>query len=355
MMGKLDRIVDKLITQHYLNHEEFVALISERTPLIAGRLQEAAQAQLLESYGNRIFIRGLIEISNYCQQNCLYCGIRHDNKDVVRYRLSETDIYSSAEKGYQIGFRTFVLQGGEDGWFNDERLVRIIKTLKEHYPDCAITLSLGERSQTSYQKLFDAGADRYLLRHESANPAHFARLHPKSQTLASRLKCLEELKSIGYQVGCGFMVGSPYQQDEDIALDLELIEHFKPQMVGIGPFISQHDTPFKDMPNGDEDLTLFLLSIVRLLLPNVLLPATTALATVDESARIKGIQAGCNVIMPNLSPLDHRKDYALYDNKKIDSGEAGENLNRLKASIQSIGYQIVVDRGDYQKEGTKNV
>lgn len=299
-------------------------------------------------YGKRVFIRGLIEISSHCKNDCLYCGLRRSQKGAVRYRLTDEQILDCCEKGYRLGFRTFVMQGGEDAWFDDERMVRIVSEVRHRYPDCAITLSLGERSDESYRRLFDAGANRYLLRHETADKEHYEKLHPSDMSFDNRMHCLETLKTIGYQVGCGFMVGSPFQTEETIYKDLQFIRSFKPHMVGIGPFIPAHDTPFADQPQGSVESTLRLLSVIRLIHPHVLLPATTALGTLHPLGRERGIMAGANVVMPNLSPTEHRKDYAIYDNKICTGDEAAECRNCTEYRMRAIGYETVVDRGDYR-------
>ena len=299
-------------------------------------------------YGKRVFIRGLIEISSHCKNDCLYCGLRRSQKGAVRYRLTDEQILDCCEKGYRLGFRTFVMQGGEDAWFDDERMVRIVSEVRHRYPDCAITLSLGERSDESYQRLFDAGANRYLLRHETADKEHYEKLHPSDMSFDNRMHCLETLKTIGYQVGCGFMVGSPFQTVETLYKDLQFIRSFKPHMVGIGPFIPAHDTPFADQPQGSVETTLRLLSVIRLIHPHVLLPATTALGTLHPLGRERGIMAGANVVMPNLSPTEHRKDYAIYDNKICTGDEAAECRNCTEYRMRAIGYETVVDRGDYR-------
>ena len=298
-------------------------------------------------YGKKVFIRGLIEISSHCKNDCLYCGLRRSQKEAIRYRLSDEQILDCCDKGYRLGFRTFVLQGGEDAWFDDARMVRIVGEIRRRYHDCAITLSLGERSDESYQRLFDAGANRYLLRHETADRDHYAKLHPSDMSFDNRMRCLQTLKRIGYQVGCGFMVGSPFQTTETIFKDLQFIRSFQPHMVGIGPFIPAHETPFAEMPQGSVETTLRLLSVIRLLHPHVLLPATTALGTLHPIGRERGILAGANVVMPNLSPLEHRKDYAIYDNKICTGDEAAECRNCTEYRMRAIGYETVVDRGDY--------
>lgn len=309
-------------------------------------LRQRAEETRKEFYGNEVFIRGLIELTNYCKNDCYYCGIRRGNKCAERYRLSKEQILSCCEAGYKAGFRTFVMQGGEDGYFTDAVLTDIIYDIKNKYPDCAVTLSLGERSKESYRALYGAGADRYLLRHETATKEHYEKLHPKELSFENRMECLYNLKEIGFQTGCGFMVGSPYQTAENLANDLKFIKNFEPHMVGIGPFIPHKDTPFKDEPAGSMEDTLKILSIVRLMLPKVLLPATTALGTVKNGGREMGILAGGNVIMPNLSPEDVRGKYMLYNNKLVTGGEAAENLKLLKESLAEIGCFITANRGD---------
>lgn len=312
-------------------------------------LISAARDTAIKQFGNNIYIRGLIEFTNYCKNDCYYCGIRCGNKNVMRYRLTKEQILSCCAIGYKLGFRTFVLQGGEDPFFSDAVLVDIITAIKSEHNDCAITLSIGERSYESYQALFAAGADRYLLRHETANAEHYGRLHPDSLSLSHRLQCLNMLKEIGYQVGTGFMVGSPFQTVDNLIEDLLFIKEFKPEMIGIGPFIPHHDTPFRDKTAGTLEQTLRLIAILRLLLPKALIPATTALGTIDTSGREQGILAGANVVMPNLSPIDVRENYSLYDNKICTGDEAAECVSCLQQRLQQIGYQLVEDRGDYRE------
>ncbi len=338
-------LVNKLYRDKTLSKTEFVELINSGES-VREDLRSLAQKLRYENYGNDIFIRGLIEFTNYCKQNCLYCGIRRDNKNCSRYRLTEEDIMSCCEEGYGLGFRTFVLQGGEDPYFTDDRLCEIITSIKNKYPDCALTLSIGEKSRESYQRYFECGADRYLLRHETASKEHYERLHPKNQRFESRIECLNYLKEIGYQVGCGFMVGSPYQTTENLAEDLLFIKKLNPQMVGIGPFIHHTDTEFKDFPDGTLEKTLLMLSIIRIMLPKVLLPATTALATIHPRGRELGIQAGANVVMPNLSPVSVRKKYQLYDNKVCTGEESAECIRCLNSRVESIGCKIAISRGD---------
>lgn len=358
MHARFVAAIKKLEERHELELEEYELLVDaylqasdEGKEHIEKVAREKADKARRAVYGNTVFIRGLIEISNYCKSNCLYCGIRKENREVERYRLSKDEILRYCDLGYELGFRTFVLQGGEDPYFNDEIVSEIIGDIKERHPDCAVTISLGEKELESYQRLAKAGADRYLLRHETADFAHYQLLHPQEQTLANRITCLQRLKKAGLQAGCGFMVGSPYQSAHTIAKDLKFIERFKPEMCGIGPYISHHATPFKDMPNGSVGMTCYLLSLMRLIQPNLLIPATTALASLAEDGRERGIMAGANVIMPNLSPSDKRAKYEIYDNKAHTGCESAQNLAQLKDRMKKIGYEIVVDRGDAKKIG----
>lgn len=338
---------DKLYQDTQLTEAEYKELLELHTDKeIAEYGFELARKRQKETFGNEVYTRGLIEISNYCKNDCIYCGIRRSNQNAERYRLSEEEILSCCESGYALGFRTFVLQGGEDGYYTDDLLEDLLHKIKATYPDCAITLSLGERSRESYERLYTAGADRYLLRHETANEAHYGKLHPAEMSLKNRKQCLYTLKEIGYQVGCGIMVGSPYQTIDNLVEDLAFMKTFNPHMVGIGPFIPQKDTPFGEMEPGSLEMTLFLLAIIRLMLPKVLLPATTALGTIHSRGRELGILAGGNVVMPNLSPVKVRKKYALYDNKICTGEEAAECRGCLGNRMESIGYKLVVSRGD---------
>lgn len=342
----MNEIINKLYNSQNLSDEELKALIesdaTETTELLRQRADEVRQ----RIYGKKVFLRGLIEISSYCKNDCLYCGIRRSNSSAERYRLSREEILSCCENGYSLGFRTFVMQGGEDSSFTDEFLCSLISEIKEKYPDCAITLSLGERSYESYQSLKNAGADRYLLRHETADAELYGKLHPSELTFENRRKCLFNLKELGYQVGAGFMVGAPYQTTESLIADLRFLQELQPQMIGIGPFIPHHETPFADEVGGTLELTLRLLGILRLIFPKVLLPATTALGTIDPNGRELGLQTGCNVVMPNLSPVDVRKKYDLYDNKICTGEEAAECCVCLNNRIKSAGYEVASERGD---------
>ena len=350
MTEKMFELIEKLERENSLSLEEYKYLIDNRDDESACLLREKADKARRRVYGNKVFIRGLIEISNICKNDCLYCGIRKGNKSCQRYRLSEEDILTCCKEGYGLGFRTFVMQGGEDGFFTDEVMCSIIRKIKKSYPDCAVTLSLGERSEESYRRLFEAGADRYLLRHETADKEHYGKLHPKELSFENRMECLRNLKKIGFQTGCGFMVESPFQTSEQLAKDLKFVEEFSPEMCGIGPFIPHNETVFRDEKAGSCELTCYLLSIVRLIKPTILLPSTTALGTIDKEGREKGILSGGNVVMPNLSPLSVRKKYMLYDGKISTDEEAAENLMRLKEKIRAIGFEVVTDRGDFIKE-----
>lgn len=342
------RLVDKLERKHSLSLSEYKLLIESENEALRIYVSNKAKTVATSIYGNLIYVRGLIEVGNYCRNDCLYCGIRKSNTNCDRYILDEEDILNCCKEGYDLGFRTFVLQGGE-GICKKDFVTSIVQKIHVLYPDCAITLSLGEEDKETYKEWFDAGANRYLLRHETASKGHYEKLHPENMSFEHRMQCLRDLKNIGYQVGCGFMVGSPYQTSETLAMDLKFIETFKPDMCGIGPFISQKDTPFRDKKSGTLNQTLFLLSLIRLIQPNILLPATTALGTIDSKGREKGILAGANVVMPNLSPVSVRKKYALYDNKICTGEESAECKNCLSNRMRSIGYEIVTDRGDIKK------
>ena len=342
-------LINRLEKNRTLTLDEYEALIVGRTEEYARILAEKAFAAKQRVYKNAVFIRGLIEISSFCKNDCFYCGIRRSNKKCERYRLTKEQILSCCDEGYPLGFRTFVLQGGEDSHFTDDFICSTVEEIKRRYPDCAVTLSLGERSRESYQRLFDSGADRYLLRHETADKEHYEKLHPANLSFESRMECLQNLKYIGFQTGCGFMVGSPYQTARTLAKDLKFVEEFSPEMCGIGPFIPHRDTPFAGESAGSVLLTCYLISIVRLIQPFVLLPSTTALGTADPFGREKGILAGANVVMPNLSPSDVKGKYELYNNKLTGGAEAAENKAELERRMESIGCKIVTDRGDFLK------
>lgn len=350
MKHRLTELIDRLEREHSLSLAEYALLLEGESPELTEYAAKKAKRQAEAIYGREIYVRGLIEVGNYCRNDCYYCGIRKSNEQADRYILSREEILSCCREGYELGFRTFVLQGGE-GIYKAAFVEELVGEIRRNYPDCAITLSLGEEEREVYQAWFDAGADRYLLRHETADLAHYESLHPMEMSFLHRMKCLKDLKEIGYQVGCGFMVGSPGQTVNTLAKDLKLIEEFKPDMCGIGPFISQADTPFREKESGRLEQTLYLLSLIRLLQPNILLPATTALGTIDPRGREKGILAGANVVMPNLSPVLVRKKYALYDNKICTGEESAQCRGCLSARMESIGYHLAVDRGDIKKSG----
>ncbi len=339
-------IVEKLYRTSDLTDEELTALIDTNDKDAAELLRKYADETRQRYYGKKVFLRGLIEVSSYCRNDCIYCGIRRSNKDAQRYRLSREEILSCCENGYELGFRTFVMQGGEDGTFTDEFMCSVIAEIKEKYPDCAVTLSLGERSYESYKRMKEAGADRYLLRHEAASQELYSKLHPEEMSLQNRKDCLFALKELGYQVGAGFMAGAPYQTTAHLAADLRFLQELQPQMIGIGPFVPHHNTPFADFKGGTLELTLRLLGILRLMFPKVLLPATTALGTIAPNGRELGLKTGCNVVMPNLSPVKVRKKYDLYDNKICTGEEAAECRGCLQRRIESAGYEVATERGD---------
>lgn len=343
----MTEIVSKLHQTGDLSDGELKLLIETDNKAAAELLKKYADETRRKFYGDKVFLRGLIEISSYCRNDCLYCGIRRSNRDADRYRLSREDILACCENGYELGFRTFVMQGGEDMYFSDEVIVPLIAGIREKYPDCAITLSLGERSYESYKRMKEAGADRYLLRHEAASEELYKKLHPSEMSLRNRKECLFALRELGYQVGAGFMVGAPFQTTDDIIADLRFLQELRPQMIGIGPFVPHHSTPFADEKRGTLELTLRLLGILRLLFPNVLLPATTALGTIAPNGRELGLMTGCNVVMPNLSPVKVRKKYDLYDNKICTGEEAAECRGCLQRRIESAGYTVANERGDF--------
>ncbi len=347
-MTEMQRLIDQLEEKGELTREEYVALLSQLNKEDIQYLRVKACRVAKEHFGNRIYTRGLIEFTNYCKNDCYYCGIRRSNRAVDRYRLTKEQILACCREGYQLGFRTFVLQGGEDTSYSDEDMIELIHQIKQEFPDCALTLSIGEKSYESYLRYFQAGADRYLLRHETADEAHYAKLHPANLSLKNRKECLYNLKKIGYQVGAGFMVGSPYQTYDNLAEDLIFLKELSPEMVGIGPFLPHHQTPFAMEAKGSLELTLVLISILRLMLPDALIPATTALGTIHPLGREEGILSGANVVMPNLSPTSVRKKYELYDNKICTGDEAAECRFCLDGRMKKIGYELAVDRGDYK-------
>lgn len=348
-MAKSAELTAKLIEKHNLTDAELLELLQSDDKELDGMLAAAADKVRRQIYGDQVYIRGLIEFTNYCKNNCYYCGIRAGNASACRYRLSQEQILECCREGYALGFRTFVLQGGEDPYFTDERICAIVSAIRNEHLDCAITLSIGEKARSSYQAYFDAGADRYLLRHETADAEHYSTLHPASMSLANRKRCLFYLKEIGYQVGSGFMVGSPGQTAATLLQDIRFLQELQPDMIGIGPYINHPDTPFKDEPSGTLQQTLRLLSLLRLLFPHALLPSTTALGTIHPLGRELGLRSGGNVVMPNLSPTSTRKLYELYADKICTDAEAAEGLALLRTQVENAGYQIVIDRGDVKK------
>lgn len=339
--------IDKLHKTHNLSDEEFSALLAAEN--LDAHLFARADEVRRSVYGDAVYVRGLIEFSNYCKNNCYYCGIRAANSQTVRYRLTGQDILACCDEGYRLGMRTFVLQSGEDSHYSDEMLCDMIASIKTHYPDCAVTLSIGEKPRTSYQAYFDAGATRYLLRHEAASDHLYRRLHPNSMLLRKRKQCLFDLKDIGYQVGAGFMVGAPFQTLSDIVTDLRFLQQLDPDMIGIGPYIHHAQTPFADRKNGNLTLTVRLLAMLRLMFPHVLLPATTALATIASDGRERGLKAGANVVMPNLSPMSVRQLYDLYENKNCTGEESAQCSDKLRIQIANAGYRMVTDIGDVKR------
>lgn len=344
---RLEEILDELTNTHNLSDDDLKYLITGDYD--ASILHKRADEVRRSNYGKNVYIRGLIEFTNYCKNGCKYCGINCTNAKAERYRLSADAILECCHEGFSLGFRTFVLQGGEDPFFSDEVLVPIVKRIREELPECAITLSIGERSEKSYKALYEAGANRYLLRHETADEIHYGKLHPDSMSLENRKRCLFNLKKIGYQVGSGFMVGSPYQTVENLVSDLRFLQELEPDMIGIGPFISHEQTVFAGFENGSVEMTLRLISILRLMFPYALIPATTALGTLAADGRERGLKSGANVVMPNLSPVGIRDKYSLYDNKICTGEESAQCVACLTGRVKVAGYEVVVDRGDVRK------
>lgn len=346
----MNTLIEQLAREHDLPDADLMTLIQDETPEIERELAQRADEVRRRWYGTDVYVRGLIEFTNYCKNDCYYCGIRCGNRKAERYRLTEEQILACCRLGYELGYRTFVLQGGEDPWYTDEKICCLVRTIKEEHSDCAVTLSIGEKPRESYAAYRDAGADRYLLRHETANEEHYRFLHPETMSCANRKRCLWDLKELGFQVGAGFMVGAPGQRPEHLVEDIRFLQQLQPDMIGIGPFLPHNDTPFRDRPSGGFHQTLRLLSLLRLLFPRVLLPATTALGTIHPLGREMGMQAGANVVMPNLSPVNVREKYKLYDNKICTGDESAQCRSCLERRMQSVGYQVVVSRGDVARE-----
>ena len=347
-MERFRQLLDELEARGELPREKWLYLLSHSGKPFREVAAEKARALTLARFGEGVYVRGLVEFSNHCANDCFYCGIRRSNSKLERYRLDEEEILECCEKGYRYGFRTFVFQSGEDPLWGCERLCGLVRRVKARFPECAVTLSVGELAEEEYRHLYEAGASRYLLRHESADPEHYAMIHPQRQKLCTRMACLEALKRIGFQTGCGFMVGTPGQELRHIACDMEFMSRFRPHMIGIGPFIPHRDTPFGKEKCGSGELTLLLLSLCRIMQQGVLLPATTALGTLLPDGREQGVLAGANVIMPDISPAEVRKLYSLYDNKAAcDPGTAGILNSELQKKLESVGRHVVIGRGDF--------
>ena len=364
-INKTKKIIDKIDKKEKISYKDALTLLSsfeydndlnkkkldkkEKIEIkeLKKYLREKAREKADKVFGKYIFMRGLIEFTNYCKNDCIYCGIRKSNKNVERYRLNKKEILECCKIGYDIGFRTFVLQGGEDIFFNIERMSNIARAIKKEFPDCALTLSIGEKEEEYYKELKKNGANRFLLRHETADSEHYSKLHPKYMSLENRKECLRFLKNLGFQTGTGMMIGSPFQKLENIAGDLIFMQEIKPEMIGIGPFLPHKDTPFANEKIGELELTLILISILRLIFPLSLIPATTALGTIKEGGRELGILHGANVVMPNLSPMNVRKKYLLYNNKISTGTESAEGVELLRDSIDKIGYVLTGARGDF--------
>ena len=340
-------IVEQLKQNKNLSDEQFKQLLE--TDTYNDELFKQADNVRQQVYGKDVYLRGLIEFSNYCKNGCYYCGINCQNATIKRYRLTKDEILDCCKQGYALGYRTFVLQSGEDSFFTDDLICDIVSAIRQNYKDCAITLSMGEKSKESYLAYFKAGANRYLLRHETANEEHYKKLHPENLSLQNRKQCLFNLKEIGYHVGSGFMVGSPYQTTQNLIEDFRFLQELKPDMIGIGPFIPAQNTKFEQFEHGKLTLTLKIISILRLLFPYALIPSTTALGTIDPKGRELGLKSGANVVMPNLSPSKYRKLYTLYDDKICTNEEAAECRGCLEKRVDLAGYKIVTDIGNPKK------
>lgn len=346
-------LIKKLNMERALSEAEWVQIFDTFDEEDLKFAMDTARDIAIERFGRKIFFRGIVEFTNICKSDCYYCGIRAGNSCVTRYRMSEDDILACCEDGYRHGFRTFVLQGGEDPYYTKDKMCCIVRSITERFPDCAVTMSIGELNKEYYQALYDAGARRFLLRHETADASHFAMLHPANQTLESRMRCLKDLKETGFQTGCGIMIGSPGQTSRHLAEDMMFMADFQPEMVGLGPFIPHSETPFRDEPAGSVERTLMVIALTRIMLPDALIPSTTALGTAEAEGRQKGVLAGCNVVMPNLSPLEFRKKYMLYDGKVGTDMSAEAGISTLRAQMEEIGYEVIVARGDFQKRKDK--
>ena len=347
-MKRNRELIDKLNDEHRLSEAEWIQIFDTWDAYDLQYASRLANCIALGRFGRKIYFRGIVEFTNVCRNDCYYCGIRCSNSNVARYRLDEEDILKCCEDGYAHGFRTFVLQGGEDPYYTKEKMCGIVRSISERWPDCAVTMSIGELDRGFYQALYDAGARRYLLRHETADPGHYAMLHPAGQTLANRMRCLKDLKETGFQTGCGIMIGTPHQTSRHLAEDMMFMADFRPEMIGLGPFIPHRDTPFRDEPAGSVDLTLLVIALCRIMLPDALIPSTTALGTAEAEGRQKGVLAGCNVVMPNLSPLEVRRKYMLYDGKIGTDMSAEAGIAALRKQMEEIGYEVVISRGDFR-------
>jgi biotin synthase len=344
----IHQLIDTLSETGDLSESDLLYILEHLDVSSYKYLREKADQKRRRYYNDAVFMRGLIEFTNYCAQDCSYCGIRASNTHADRYRLTQEEILSCCVEGYQLGYRTFVLQGGEDPWFTDDRLCAIIEAIKARFTETAITVSVGERSRESYQRIFDAGADRYLLRHETASKQLYESLHP-GMSFEHRIQCLETLKDIGFQVGAGFMVGLPGQTDADLVMDLKFLQRIRPHMIGIGPFIPHSETPLGDSDGGTVEKTLIMVALTRLMIPGALMPATTAMGTLDPLGREKAIKAGANVVMPNLSPTDVRTKYEIYENKICTGDEAAHCRSCIQRRIESAGYTVDMSRGDHHE------
>lgn len=332
-------------TGDYPDREGWRLLLTSLSGEQALRLRRLAAETAAQTFGRGVYIRGLIEISSFCRNDCYYCGLRRSNRHAQRYRLTREEILSCCRNAAALGFGTFVLQGGEDDGQSDEWIEALVRDIRREFPDHAVTLSVGERTAGAYRRFREAGADRYLLRHETRNDGHYARLHPSEMSAGHRRSCLRTLKALGFQTGAGMMIGSPGQTVDCLIDDIQFLEELQPEMIGMGPFVPAAHTPFARCSPGTVEQTLRLVALMRLRFPDALIPATTALSALSADGRLQAILSGANVVMPNLSPAGVLGRYAIYDGKPYGTG-ARRGLDVVAAELESIGYHIVCGRGD---------
>ena len=334
-------VLEKAKTSSALTPEDLVTLLSATEEQIP-QLMAAADAVRLQTVGNQVHLRGIIEFSSYCSQRCCYCGLRADNKKIQRYRLTPEQILDTARAAVETGYRTLVLQSGEDTLFSEKCIAELTAEIKKM--DVAVTLSCGERSYKTYQLWREAGADRYLIKQETADPALYRCLRP-GHTLQQRLQCQHWLKELGYQVGSGCMIGLPGQTVETLARDLQLMKEMHIDMSGMGPFIPHPETPLRQNHTGSVSMTIKMLATARLFMPWLLLPATTSLASLHPQGRELALRAGASVIMPNVSPEAFRTLYQIYPGKLNTRNSMADYRAEITTLIEKEGRTVALDLG----------